>query len=88
MDFMARICFLVPIVIVAGIGGEGFCWKGGEAGVLSAGGLNSGVRFGLGFLSFESIFWCFGGVEEEEGVCCTSPRSKKEFRGIWESRSL
>ena len=79
---------MVPIVIVAGIVGEGFCWKGGEAGVLSAGGLNSGVRFGLGFLSFESIFWCFEGVEEEEGVSCISPRFKKEFRGIWESRNL
>ena len=87
IDFMARICFLVLIVIVAGTDGRSFCWGDDVAGMLSDGGFDFSVGFILGFLSSKSVFGGFEGMAEEKEVCC-SPRSKKEFRGTWESLCL
>ena len=85
---MARICFLVPMVIVAGVDEERSGWSDDEAGRLSAGGLSSDVGFRWGFLSLILVFGIFEGAEDEEGVTCTSPRFRKEFRGTWESLCL
>ena len=86
MDFIARICFWVPIVSVAGTDGKSFCWGDDVAGMLSDGWFDFSVGFILGFLSSRSA-GDFEGVEDEKEVSC-SPRSKKEFRGTWESLCL
>ena len=52
---MARICFLVPIVIVAGVGEERSCLNADEVGRLGAGGFSSGMGFGWGFVSSISV---------------------------------
>ena len=85
MDFIARICFWVPIVSVAGTDGKSFCWGDDVAGMLSDGWFDFSVGFILG-LSSKSA-GDFKGEEDEKEVSC-SPRSKKELRGTWESLCL
>ena len=49
MDFIARICFWVPIVSVAGTDGRSFCWGEDVVGMLSDGWFDFSVGFILGY---------------------------------------
>ena len=51
MDFIARICFWVPIVSVAGTDGRSFCWGEDVVGMLSDGWFDFSVGFILGLSS-------------------------------------
>ena len=84
---MARICFLVPIVIVDGAVEERSCLKVDGEGQVGAGGLIFDEGYGWGFVSFETGVGVFERAGEEENDC-TSPRSRKEFLGTWESLCL